>query len=216
MSACVWHRKSVQLQTDVFFFLSWTSPVHSFAKAQEVIYRVRYPNRSYIYVSIRQPAVKAAVTVKRDQAMQPVKPRDRFSSQLKQLAGLQLSCLRMSLWCIGKTPGCVRHPHRTNRHDIRHMSFWSDTRTRQGVYWHKKPQGALKWLFAFLIFPVSQIIVTVKQELCCSLTILSWPFLFFPYYSHHTYFKSKVWIFYHWKCFTQKKIIQQRPGRTEG
>lgn len=121
MSACVWHRKSVQLQTDVFFFLSWTSPVHSFAKAQEVIYRVRYPNRSYIYVSIRQPAVKAAVTVKREQAMQPVKPRDRFSSQLKQLAGLQLSCLRMSLWCIGKTPGCVRHPHRTNRHDIRHM-----------------------------------------------------------------------------------------------
>lgn len=152
MSACVWHRKSVQLQTDVFFFLSWTSPVHPFAKAQEVIYRVRYPNRSYIYVSIRQPAVKAAVTVKRDQAMQPVKPRDRFSSQLKQLAGLQLSCLRMSLWCIGKTPGCVRHPHRTNRHDIRHMSLWSDTRTRQGVYWHKKPQGALKWLFAFLIF----------------------------------------------------------------
>lgn len=128
----------------IFFSCHDTSPVHSFAKAQEVICRVRYPNRNYIYVSIRQPAVKAAVTVKREQATQPVKPRDRFSSQLKQLAGLHLSCLRISSWCIGKTPGYVRHPHRTNRHDIRHMSLWSDTRTKKGVYWHKKPQGALK------------------------------------------------------------------------
>lgn len=62
------------------------------------------------------------------------KPRGWFSSQLKQLAGFQFGSLHISLWCIGKTPEYVRHPHRTNRCDIRGMSHWSNGWARQVVF----------------------------------------------------------------------------------
>lgn len=52
-----------------------------------------------------------------------------------------------------------------------------------------------------IFFPVNQIIMTVKCNLCYSLTTLLLHLLFFPNYSHHTHFKSKLWAFYHWKYF---------------
>lgn len=60
-------------------------------------------------------SVKAAVP-KESQATQSVKLRD---SQTEQLAGIQLSSLHKTLQCVGKTPGYVRHPRRTNGHNIR-------------------------------------------------------------------------------------------------
>lgn len=138
---------------------------------------------------------------KESQVMQSVKPRDCFSSQLKHLAGLPFSCLHVSFWCISKTLGYVRNPHRTTRHKT--YAPLEQMKGQAGcLCWQKKPQGTLKWVLVFLIFPVSQIIMTVEPELCYSLNILPLPFLFFLYYSHHTYSKSKLWICYHWKCFS--------------
>lgn len=134
VSACVWHRKSVQLHKNVCFFLSWyvISTLicqSSVSHLQSEIYKWRW-----LYISVRvSQQSRMPLWSKESQAMKSVKPRYWFSSQIKQLAGLQFSCLHISLWCIGRIPGYMRHPHRTNRHDIRRMSLWRGARAGQGV-----------------------------------------------------------------------------------
>lgn len=123
LSARVWHRNSIQLHVflKVFFLLSCDVTWLICRSSGSHLWSAISKRRWLCWVSLCQKWI-LPLQPKERQARQAGKPGDKFSSQIKQLAGFQFSSLHLNSLCICKTPGCVKHPHRTNKYDIRFMS----------------------------------------------------------------------------------------------
>lgn len=137
----------------MFSFSCHEMSLDSFAKAQEVIYGMQYPNGDGC---VRCPCASSQwrlpLQPKESQARQSGKAGDKFSSQLKQLAGLQVSCLYPNSLCICRTLGVWNtHKGLTNMtedlYPVEPCRGWA-----RCLYWHKKPHEAFKQLLVFLFF----------------------------------------------------------------
>lgn len=201
VSACVWHRKSIQLIMNIFFILSldvtWVICQSSGSHVQQ------YPSGDDC---LRCPCASLPIAAQGEtgKAVRGAWGQIQLTDKAAGWASGQLSIPELTM-CL-QNPGYVKHPHRTNKYDIRFMSCGTLQGSGKVSPLPQETPGSFPCqmtpcLPIFLFFPVNQIIMAAKCDLCYSLTTLLLHFLFFPNYSHYTHFKSKLWAFYHWKYF---------------